>query len=316
MCRRKRYNLPARLWWPTNPKKRHFSPDRRSTAAGLSSQRRPCGFQIERAPPFTDTHPPRPWLRSTSRWVSRPSPTLDARFLARLRGDRACPSTANVAVSSRRFALAHLSRPLRSDTRSPRRRRTPRRARSPRTCRTPRRSRSRWWTRRCSRRSKSCAKSARKPRRPARQRYDSSRDRDTAAVVFLFALASTWATTPAVSVPTRRDANRAARGTRGALETTGVPDPAATQARRARFRRARAARRADRSAAPDLGRVHARGSASCGPCVSARDAAFRSVFSRRRRFQENATNATRGASRRFSAASVDGRRAPSNVDGE
>ena len=113
-----------------------------------------------------------------------------------------------------------------------------------------------------------------------------------------------------------RDANRAARGTRGALETTGVPDPAATQARRARFRRARAARRADRSAAPDLGRVHARGSASCGPCVSARDAAFRSVFSRRRRFQENATNATRGASRRFSAASVDGRRAPSNVDGE
>ena len=129
VCRRKRYNLPARLWWPTNPKKRHFSPDRRSTAAGLSSQRRPCGFQIERAPPFTDTHPPRPWLRSTSRWVSRPSPTLDARFLARLRGDRACPSTANVAVSSRRFALAHLSRPLRSDTRSPRRRRTPRRAR-------------------------------------------------------------------------------------------------------------------------------------------------------------------------------------------
>ena len=112
-------------------------------------------------------------------------PARDARFPARLRGDRACPSAANVAVSSRRFAPAHLSRPLRSDTRSPRRRRTPRRARSPWTCRTPRRSRSRWWTPRCSRRSRSCAMSARKPRRPARQRYDSSRDRDTAAMVFL-----------------------------------------------------------------------------------------------------------------------------------
>ena len=36
-----------------------------------------------------------------------------------------------------------------------------------------------------------------------------------------------------------RDANRAARGTRDALESTGVHDPAATQARRARSRRAR-----------------------------------------------------------------------------
>ena len=51
-------------------------------------------------------------------------PARDARFPARLRGDRACPSAANVAVSSRRFAPAHLSRPLRSDTRSPRRRRS------------------------------------------------------------------------------------------------------------------------------------------------------------------------------------------------
>lgn len=173
-------------------------------------------------------------------------PARDARFPARLRGDRACPSAANVAVSSRRFAPAHLSRPLRSDTRSPRRRRTPRRARSPWTCRTPRRSRSRWWTPRCSRRSRSCAMSARKPRRPARRRYDSSRDRDTAAMVFLSALASTWATSPAVSVPTRRDATarrgeRAMRPNRPAFKTPR------------RFRRdarvpgarARAARRAD-----------------------------------------------------------------------
>ena len=151
-------------------------------------------------------------------------PARDARFPARLRGDRACPSAANVAVSSRRFAPAHLSRPLRSDTRSPRRRRTPRRARSPWTCRTPRRSRSRWWTPRCSRRSRSCAMSARKPRRPARQRYDSSRDRDTAAMVFLSALASTSATTPAVSVPTRvtrtaRRGERAMRSNRPAFTT-------------------------------------------------------------------------------------------------
>ena len=146
------------------------------------------------------------------------------RFPARIRGDRACASAAK-SPFRRDFRAAHLSRPLRSDTRSPRARRTPPRAGSPRTCRTPRRNPSRWWTPRCSRRSRSCARSARKPRRPARQRYDSSRDRDTAAMVFLSALASTWATTPAVSVPTRvtRTARRGERAMRSNRPAFTIP---------------------------------------------------------------------------------------------
>lgn len=198
-------------------------------------------------------------------------PARDARFPARLRGDRACPSAANVAVSSRRFALAHLSRPLRSDTRSPRRRRPPRRARSPWTFRTPRRSRSRWWTPRCSRRSRSCARSARKPRRPARQRYDSSRDRDTAAMVFPFRARLHVGDVAGSFGPTRRDATarrgeRAMRPNRPAFKTPR------------RFRRdarvpgarARAARRADPQ--PQISVASTRAVPS-RPCAFRRDSA-------------------------------------------
>ena len=215
--RRKRFNLPRASFGPTN---RDFE----RTLSGrqlVSLDDLPSGFQIEPSGCRRSPHAPsaRPWLRSTSRCVSQPSrdfPRASA-AIARAIPPRTSPFR-------RDFRAAHLSRPLRSDTRSPRARRTPPRAGSPRTCRTPRRNPSRWWTPRCSRRSRSCARSARKPRRPARQRYDSSRDRDTAAMVFLSALASTWATTPAVSVPTRvtrtaRRGERAMRSNRPAFTT-------------------------------------------------------------------------------------------------
>ena len=69
-----------------------------------------------------------------------------------------------------------------------------------------------------------------------------------------------------------RDANRAARGTRDALESTGVHDPAATQTRRARSRRARAPPAA-RTAQPQISVASTR-------AVPSRLSAFRLFYAR------------------------------------
>ena len=104
-----------------------------------------------------------------------------------------------------------------------------------------------------------------------------------------------------------RDANRAARGTRDALESTGVHDPAATQARRARSRRARTPPAA-RTAQPQISVASTR-------AVPSRLSAFRLFYARdseEASFSEETFFETRAFPRgskldASEAASVDGR---------
>lgn len=107
-----------------------------------------------------------------------------------------------------------------------------------------------------------------------------------------------------------RDANRAARGTRDALESTGVHDPAATQARRARSRRARTPPAA-RTAQPQISVASTR-------AVPSRLSAFRLFYARdseEASFSEETFFETRASPPREARSSTLRRRRLSTVDG-
>ena len=136
----------------------------------------------------------------------------------------------------------------------------------------------------CSRRSRSCAMNARKPRRPTRQRCDSSRDRDSDGLPFR-ARFHVGDLTPAVSVPTRRDAKRAPR--ERALRSKRPTFPTPRRFRRdARVPGARAPPAARTAPQPQIPAASTRaGRSRCGPCAFSREKKKGKVFSRRRRSQ-------------------------------